>query len=116
VVDDDLAVARSLSRGLGEECDVDILTDGREAIERLSGEHDYDVVLCDFSMPSVTGADVYREVSSKRPDSANRFVFMTGGPFTDTGRLFLETVDAPIVQKPFDLRAVRALVKSRARR
>jgi PAS domain S-box-containing protein len=116
VIDDDIGVARTLARGLMKECDVDILTDGREAIDRLSTEHGYDVVLCDLMMPSVTGADVYREVKTKRPESADRFVFITGGAFTDAGRRFLETVDAPIVRKPFDLRAVRALIWSRASR
>jgi PAS domain S-box-containing protein len=116
VIDDDIGVARTLARGLAKECDVDILTDGREAIDRLSTEHGYDLVLCDLMMPSVTGADVYREVMTKRPESADRFVFITGGAFTDAGRRFLETVDAPVVRKPFDLRAVRALVRSRARR
>ncbi len=116
VIEDDIGVARTLARALAKECDVDILTDGREAIDRLSTEHGYDLVLCDLMMPTVTGADVYREVMTKRPESADRFVFITGGAFTDDGRRFLETVDAPIVRKPFDLRAVRALVRSRARR
>jgi hypothetical protein len=61
-------------------------------------------------MPGVTGADVYEAVTTAQPELASRFVIMTGGAFTQRGREFLDSVRPPILEKPFDMARVRALV------
>jgi len=102
VVDDEPLVGRSLKRHLSPHHDVVTVTRGREAIERALAEP-YDVILCDLMMPDVSGADVYDEVTAARPELADRFVFMTGGAFTQHGREFLQSVSAAVLSKPFDL-------------
>jgi CheY-like chemotaxis protein len=108
IVDDDLMVSRSLRMALGRQHDVEVVNGGLPAIERLSQEPLPDVVLCDLMMPDVTGADVYAAMS---PALRRRFIFITGGAFSQKGAEFLQNVDAPIVQKPFDIGFVRSLIE-----
>jgi PAS domain S-box-containing protein len=115
VIDDEPMLTRVLKEILSESYDVTVLNSGREAITLLcEGQSRFDVILCDLMMPEVGGADVYAEVTTKRPDLARRFIFMTGGAFTPRSRQFIESIQAPIMPKPFDIGQVRELVAAQA--
>jgi CheY-like chemotaxis protein len=113
VVDDEVAVGRTIQRLLGDRHDVVALASGSEAIELLRSGADFDVILCDMSMPEVTGIDVYVRATEIRAELADRFVFMTGGSFAASTRDFLERSTHKKIDKPFDLAALRALVRDR---
>ena len=112
VVDDDATVARTLRRLL-KEYDVHTDNSGREALA-LSSEHVFDVIICDLMMPEVSGMEVFARVSERCPDIASRFVFMTGGAFTPQAREFLKQTSLVCLEKPFELRQIRDLVRERA--
>ncbi len=61
-------------------------------------------------MPEQTGADLHDALARSHPDQAERMVFLTGGAFAPRAREFLERVPNPRVDKPFEGRAVRALI------
>ena len=113
VIDDEPLVGRSIRRALRGH-DVEVFASGAEAIERLCSDAAFDLVFCDLMMPEVSGMEVYREVTAKLPESASRFVFMTGGAFTPDAREFLETASVVCLEKPFELRQIRELVVDRA--
>jgi two-component system cell cycle sensor histidine kinase/response regulator CckA len=115
IVDDELAVASMLSRVLAEEHDVEVRTDGHEALQLLLGEQQFDMVMCDLLMPGMSGMDLYKELQARRPGMEQRMVFMTGGAFTPRASEFLSRVDNPRIEKPFDLHSVRRLVRELAR-
>jgi len=113
VVDDEPLVGRSIRRALrGHE--VEVFTSGQEAITRLCSGAPFDVVFCDLMMPQVSGMEVFRRVCEQCPDVASRFVFMTGGAFTQPAREFLERTPLLCLEKPFELRQIRDLVTERA--
>ncbi len=116
IIDDERAVAQTLERVLARDCDVVVSNHGREAISLLldAAQREFDVILCDLMMPDPSGDALYAEVTKQRPELAERFVFMTGGAFTPQGRRFLESVPATVLEKPFDLGRLRALVMARA--
>jgi CheY-like chemotaxis protein len=116
VVDDEVAVGRTIQRLLGDRHDVVVVTGGREGIDLLESGEDFDVILCDMSMPEVTGIDVFTRASARRPELADRFVFMTGGSFNARTRDFFETSTNPRIDKPFDLAALRDAVRDRISR
>ena len=71
VIDDEAAVGRTIQRLLGEQYEVVVLTAGKDAIDLLVGkEADFDLILCDLTMPDVTGMDVYTRASKLAPTSA----------------------------------------------
>ncbi|WP_342377337.1 ATP-binding protein [Myxococcus stipitatus] len=118
VVDDDALVSGAIRRTLARENDVDVVVSARQALERLSEPvpRRYDVVLCDLMMPEMTGMDLYDALVRTAPAVAERVVFITGGAFTPTARTFLERVENPRVEKPFDPEALRGLIRAEVAR
>jgi len=113
VVDDEPLVGRSIRRALRGH-DVEVFTSGEEAIARLCSTAPFDVVFCDLMMPETNGMEVFRRVSERCPEVASRFVFMTGGAFTQSAREFLKNSTLVCLEKPFELRQIRDLVRERA--
>lgn len=112
IVDDDVAVARSLARGLGAGHQITVETRAEAALARiLSARERFDVIFCDLMMPEMTGMDLHDRLAVAAPDVADRMVFLTGGAFTPRARDFLEALPATRrLAKPFDLREVRRAV------
>jgi CheY-like chemotaxis protein len=114
VIDDEAAVGRTIQRLLGEQYEVVVVTAGLEAIDLLVGkEAEFDLLLCDLTMPDVSGMDVYARSVEARAEIGQRFVFMTGGTFTPRARDFLDQVPNERLDKPFDLQTVRNLARNR---
>lgn len=110
VIDDEPLLGRTLRMALRGKHDVDVATSGREGLSLLMDGGSYDLVLCDLMMPDVSGIAVYEQISAARPELRDRFVFMTGGAFTERAREFLETYPGVHLEKPFDLREVEAVI------
>ena len=113
VVDDEPVLAAALGRSLEPEFEVEVLGNGREALERLRRDPPFDAVLCDLIMPEMTGMDVYEALKDTDPDLTSRIIFMTGGTFTRRARDFLASIPNPALDKPFDLTMLEALLRSR---
>jgi PAS domain S-box-containing protein len=111
VVDDELLVGKSIRRALRGH-DVKVYASGHEAVEQLCRGGWVDVVFCDLMMPEMSGMEVYDAVHRRRPEIAERFVFMTGGAFTPRARAFLEQSDQQCLEKPFELHEIRDLVRA----
>ncbi|HZS35304.1 MAG TPA: ATP-binding protein, partial [Polyangia bacterium] len=110
VVDDDEMVARSLRRMIGPEHHVVVASSARAGAEACARER-FDVILCDLMMPEMTGMDLHAELARVAPEQAARMVFMTGGAFTPDARSFLERVPNERLEKPFDVEALRAIIR-----
>jgi len=113
VVDDELPLARALKLVLRHH-EVTTVHDGREAYALLESGQDFDVILCDLMMFGMTGAELYRRITALRSELASRFIFMTGGTFTEQSHAFLESSGNPVLRKPFDPNRVREWVDARA--
>jgi len=113
VVDDNPLVARAVERILSRYHDVVVALEGKEALSLLldAGER-FDVVVCDLMMPEVPGWDVHATLAERAPELAAKMIFMTGGSMHERARSFLESVDNPRFEKPFDVAQVRALVEA----
>jgi CheY-like chemotaxis protein len=85
------------------------MTDAREALEHVVGGARYDVILCDMNMPGMRGPEFLRELRRRAPDHARRVVFLTGST-TTTGH-DVGDAEVRILHKPFDLDALRKLVR-----
>lgn len=110
LVDDEALLTRSIQRALSSAHDVVVADSGTKAIEFLAAGPAFDCVLCDLNMPGVSGADVYRWVAAHAPETADRFVVMTGGSYTEEHRQFLVNTACKRVEKPFDISTLRVLV------
>jgi PAS domain S-box-containing protein len=115
IVDDELIVTNTIRRALARDHDVTSLIDPFEAMRQIGDGQFFDVILCDLMMPKVTGMELYETLLTLAPDQASRMIFITGGVFTEKGRVFLDTTRNPYVEKPVDLDVLRTLVASRIR-
>lgn len=91
--------------------DVTIADCGRAALALFDAGREFEVVLCDVVMPDLCGPQVYEIVRERRPDLAERFIFVTGGAVQEKNRAFLAAFASRVLYKPFDLSAVRDLVR-----
>jgi CheY-like chemotaxis protein len=113
VIDDEPMLADIIAQALSDAHDVEVVTGGREAIDRVLSGRDYDVILCDVSMPGMHGLAVHAEIVRIQPDYASRFVFMSGG--VSDGLLMERLAALPnlLVQKPFECRRIQRIVDDR---
>ena len=101
VIDDERAIRGALERLLGKEYDVRTAAGGQEALAMLA-KTSVDAILCDLSMPEMTGIELYDHLRNKFPAAASRLVFMTGSSHDPRIRDFLDThKDRPLLEKPF---------------
>ncbi len=107
---DDEAAIRRVMPALLRPHHVELAGGGREALAKLEGQAPFDVIVCDLMMPDMSGIDLFQEVCERWPKLGERFVFITGGSFTDKGRAFLDSVQVPVLEKPFGRAALRAIV------
>jgi PAS domain S-box-containing protein len=111
VVDDDPGVGKALRLMLEEDHDVTCVTSPRDALKLLLADGGFDIVFCDLMMPELSGVDLYQALYLNRPGYERRLVFMTGGAFMPEEASFVTQVKSPIMEKPFDMRRIQALVR-----
>ncbi|HEX5100185.1 MAG TPA: ATP-binding protein [Polyangiaceae bacterium] len=120
IIDDDIAVGRTLRLALEEEHDVTVVVSAAEALRTLhaaDGGGDFDAILCDLLMPGMTGAELFTVARRELPQAAPRFIFMSGGYWAENEPS--PTGTQPVLEKPFNLEQVRSLLRdvvSRSRR
>ncbi len=112
VVDDEPLIAAVLLRILAQDHDVTTVESGREALARIVAGERFQLILCDLSMPEITGMELYGELVRLFPDQAARMVFMTGGAFTPDVKLFFQNTQNPCIQKPFEQVTLRSLIST----
>lgn len=111
VVDDDAAVARSVTRLLQAEHDVISRNDPREALELFKAGQTYDVILCDLMMPHLTGAELFMATASWAPSLLPRFVFISGGVVKEEMSQFLANLTNKRLEKPFETALLRSTIR-----
>jgi two-component system NtrC family sensor kinase len=119
VVEDEPTVARLIADVLEDEgMQVDVLLDGREALDRAA-RVSYDLVICDMKMPGLDGQHFHKSLQRTKNPLSARFLFVTGDVIAAQTREFLERNRLPHVAKPFRveelMEKVREVLQIRAR-
>lgn len=114
VVDDEPLIGRALQRSL-RGFEVTLATEGRQVLEWLAAGRQFDVIVCDVMMPGMDGPQLYAEVARLFPGHAERVIFMTGSATTAAAQEFVKAVRNPVLEKPFDVEALRATIRSLVR-
>jgi CheY-like chemotaxis protein len=88
-----------------------VLTDGRDALERITRGERFDVVFCDLMMPYLPGDELYARTRLLDPEFSERFVFISGGATDARIADFLAQVPNERVEKPFNVQNLRGIVR-----
>jgi two-component system, NtrC family, sensor kinase len=115
IVDDDPLVVSALSRMLPSSYDAVFAFSGGEAMQLLREDDDFDVIISDLIMPGQSGMELHAWLERARPFLAGRVIFITGNARTQAARRFLERVPNEHLDKPWDPRALLALIAMVAR-
>ena len=111
-VDDEEGIGDVIRRLFRGRYEVEVASSADEAARQLQSGH-FDLVLCDLMMPERTGMDLFEEITAAHPELAHRFIFMTGGTFTERARKFLDRTPNECIEKPFEVAALRQLLLER---
>ena len=103
VVDDDLAIRVLLQAVLKRmKFDVVLAEDGADALDKLSKQQSFDVILLDLMMPRVNGYEFIERIRQSYPDGRPHIIV-----FTAAGKRGVDKIPAAAVcnsiLKPFDL-------------
>ena len=113
IVDDELAVLSGLSRALRDLCgfheEVRTVVNGREAIYEASCCF-YDLCFLDISLPDINGLLVKEDINKVSPET--NIVLMSGKYSSDELQKIAKERGAFHMEKPFDFRQVRHVIKS----
>lgn len=100
-------VIQRIVQHLGYE--VDWVPSYERALEKIERE-EYDVILSDFRMPSMTGEHFYHEVVNRNHRWAQKLVFITGD-LTPQTMAFLNKIHVPVISKPFKIEELQQILE-----
>ena len=110
VIDDEEMILRTLARILHEH-EVRCTVSAREALSWIEAGQEFDLILSDLVMPTMTGMEFYEHLLAHHPELAPRVVFVTGGAVTPRANAFLQSVPNRRLEKPFDKAVLLNLVR-----
>jgi len=111
VVEDEPTVARLIADVLQDEgLSVDVLLDGREALERAAHQT-FDLVICDMKMPGLDGQQFFQSLVASGNPLWRSFLFVTGDVIAPATHAFLERHHLAHLAKPFRMEELSARVK-----
>jgi len=87
---------------------VDNARDGEEALLKTD-TGDYDLIVCDIKMPGMSGIAFYDKIKELKPRLAEKVIFITGDPSSETMD-FINTTGNEYITKPFKVDKFRSRV------
>jgi two-component system NtrC family sensor kinase len=114
LVDDEPSLRAVYPQVLGNDYDVSVAATGREALDVLT-RSDFDVILCDLTMPDMDGPALYDALRSRAPQLLPRLLFCSGGLITTRLREFAARIPNAFLDKPIALDALCAAIERVAR-
>jgi CheY-like chemotaxis protein len=101
IVDDEPAIRNILARILSNKgLQTQTVSSGKAALAMLH-ETGFDLLVADLKMSGLSGMDLYQTLRKKRPDMADKTVFITGDTMTEETNEFLSSSGRPYLAKPF---------------
>jgi signal transduction histidine kinase/ActR/RegA family two-component response regulator len=110
VVDDDDLLARTVRRALRPHDVRSAATASEAEIALLDPTYLPHLVLCDLSLPGLTGDMLHARIRAKRPEVAQKFVFITAGAQSQREADYLSASGCPTLLKPLDMREIWLLL------
>jgi len=111
VVDDDPVFTRSMRRALKPHAVRTAAAASEAEVQLLDPSYTPDLVLCDVFLPGRNGDTLHARIAARRPELAQRFVFVTGGALGRAEAEYLKNCACPTLFKPIELKTVRDLLE-----
>ncbi len=99
LIDDEVMMTKAIQR-MARGHLFEIENDSQAALKHLLDGNQYDLILCDLMMPTMTGMELYRRCVEEKPELRDRFVFVTGGAVTSEAQAFVDSPGIRVFAKP----------------
>jgi signal transduction histidine kinase len=110
VIDDEPMIGRLVKSVLSLDA-VELSSGPRDAL-KLVADQAYDVILCDFSMPDMSGLEFYSKLIELRPQLQTAFILMTGFHDNADVSAFARKQQVRLLYKPFTIRELQQCLSS----
>ena len=112
IIDDEPSIRAALRRFFTRRgWHVDEAEDGAEGLSLLfAAKFAYAAVISDLKMPGCSGIELHDHVASVAPGLLDRIIFSTGDVASKEAAEFVGRTRCTVLQKPFELRALEAVV------
>jgi PAS domain S-box-containing protein len=112
IIDDEPSIRAALRRFFARRgWDVEEAEDGAAGLSlMLESTRDFTVVISDLKMPGCSGVELHDHVASVAPELLDRIIFSTGDVASKEAAEFVQRTRCTVMQKPFELRALEAVV------
>jgi CheY-like chemotaxis protein len=111
LVDDEPSIRAVYPEVLGLDYEVSVAASGREALAILSERVDFDVIVCDLTMPDIDGPAFYDALRGRDYERLDRVVFCSGGLVTARLRDFAARVPNLFLEKPIAVETLCAAIE-----
>lgn len=115
IVDDEESIREIIQEGLSARGMKVHAVGSSEAALSYLATNTSDVILCDFNLPGLNGNQLFEKVRAQQCISCPVFVFMTGDLVDPAASAQCADKGASILQKPFHISALAALLAERLR-
>jgi CheY-like chemotaxis protein len=116
LVDDEPSIRAVYPEVLGLDYEVVVAANGREGLAILAERTDFDVIVCDMTMPGVDGPQFYEALRAQAPQLLTRILFCSGGLVTARLRQFAKSIPNQFLDKPIALETLCAALERVAHR
>ena len=112
IIDDEASIRSALRRFFARRgWRVDEAKDGAKGLAMLlAARSDFTIVISDLRMPDFSGVELHDHIAAVAPDLLDRVIFSTGDVASRDAAEFVQRTKCTVLQKPFELRALEALV------
>lgn len=101
VIDDEPPVLKFSARILSRSFDpVVAVTSAEAGLALIDSGAFFDVILCDYCLPGMSGRELFMHLRKKHPAQASRVVIVSGAAPDDLAEEFLEALDHRWLEKP----------------
>lgn len=89
---------------------VETVCDGETAL-RAAKNQSYDLIICDWKIPGISGQSIYERLREMNPRALERFFFITGDILGENAEKFLRVEKKICLFKPFSIEQFRTTVQ-----
>ena|ERR1700733_5425965 len=104
IIDDEEELLDSLQLLLSSRFNITTASNAIIAYDLLNKNPlDHDIIITDMTMKKMSGMDFYSKIKATHPGVEKRMIFMTGNIYSEHIHEFINKIDNPVLEKPFNI-------------
>jgi len=111
LLDDNYGVLNAMARSLGKSHTITTSTQARSSLTRIFEGERFDAVLCDLTMPDMSGIAFYMMLRERCPAQAERVILLSGNLDAPAVQVFLSKIPNFRFAKPWNIAEIKSAIE-----